>query len=257
MNARPTNGLHPISRRSLMLASGSAAACAPFSQANAAAGERILYRNPLAAAADVADFILEGDANISFPEARMVLENRRPPEEGQAANFVYWCPATFPGDVEISWQFRPLREPGLCILFFGARGLVEGRRVSPLDPRLAPRQGLYDQYNNSDLEYLSISYFRRRLESERRLNVVNLRFAPGFELLAQAADPIPSVYDGHPLHRLSLRKQGRRLTFTVDDLPVLDYTAPRHRRWPGGGNIGFRQMAPLRAEYANLVVRAT
>jgi len=42
----------------------------------------------------------------------------------------------------------------------------------------------------------------------------------------------------------------------IDDLPVLDWTAPAEMEIPQAGNIGFRQMAPLKAEYANLRVVA-
>ena len=80
----------------------------------------LIYENPLAAESDVAGFRLEGGAAISFPVGRMRIENRRDPSEGQKANLVYWCPEEMPADVSIAWDFCPIREPGLCILFFAA-----------------------------------------------------------------------------------------------------------------------------------------
>ena len=79
-----------------------------------------IYENPLAAPGDVKGFAMEGEAAITFPVERMRMENMRDPEEGQAANFVYWCPEIFPDSIAISWDFWPVREPGLCILFFAA-----------------------------------------------------------------------------------------------------------------------------------------
>jgi hypothetical protein len=248
-----------IDRRTLMLLSGSAALCATPATATPAADKappRLLYENALAKASDIDGFRLEGSAKIDFDTGRMVMENTRPREDGQAANYVLWCPETFPADIEISWEFRPLREPGLCILFFGARGIVDGKLVSIFDKRLAPRQGLYDQYNNSDISYLSLSYFRRQWADERALQLVNLRAAPGFEMLAQGADPIPSVENIRAPYDMVVRRLGRRVTMTINKLTVLDWTAPADRVFARDGQIGFRQMAPLRAEYANLKVYA-
>ena len=42
----------------------------------------VIYENPLASAADVEGFRLEGDAAITFPQGRMRMENRRDPAEG-------------------------------------------------------------------------------------------------------------------------------------------------------------------------------
>jgi len=196
-------------------------------------------------------------AQISFAEGRMVMESARPPEDGQDANFVHWCPEVFPRDIEISWDFTPLRLPGLAILFFAATGLSgDGEPISLFDPRLAPRAGRYEQYTSSDVSYLSLSYFRRRWEEEQRLHLVNLRAAPGFEMLAQGADPIPSEVGIGRTYAIRVRRKGPRVTMFIQDLPVLDWIAPEGRALPGAGHIGLRQMAPLKAGYANLRVVA-
>lgn len=85
--------------------------------AQAAKAGDIIYHNPMAKPEDVAAFKLEGDAKISFERGRMTLQNARDPSEGQASNFVFWCPEVFLDNVEISWKFWPVAEPGLCILF--------------------------------------------------------------------------------------------------------------------------------------------
>lgn len=229
-----------------------------MAQAHKACDEgALIYENPLASPDDVDGFILEGSAHVSFADGKMVMENARPPEEGQDANFVHWCPEIFPRDIEISWDFTPLRLPGLCILFFGATGLdADGAPISLFDPRLAPRAGRYEQYTSSDVSYLSLSYFRRRWEEEQRFHLVNLRAAPGFEMLAQGADPIPSEVGIGRTYRIRVRRKGARVTMLIEDLPVLDWTAPPDRALPEAGNIGLRQMAPLKAAYANLRVVA-
>ena len=48
----------------------------------------LIYENPLAAEADIKDFIMEGEAVITFPLGRMRLENKLSEKEGQKANYV-------------------------------------------------------------------------------------------------------------------------------------------------------------------------
>lgn len=233
------------------LASGLAASALPSSLFAADPGE-LIYANPMTSSSDVAKFKMEGDAKVDFPNQRMQLSALRDASEGQASNFVYWCPEVFPDHIEISWNFWPLKEPGLCILFFAAQG-QGGEHV--LSPTLKPRAGIYDQYTKSDIEALQISYFRRRWEEERAFHLANLRYAPGFELLAQGADPLPDVEDAKPPYRIRIRKSGRQVVFTINDLPVLNWTGANERKWPTKGSVGFRQMAPLVAEYSDLEVR--
>lgn len=172
----------------------------------------VLYRNPLAQPEDVAGFRLEGEGSATFPCGRMRLESTRSAGDGQAANLVLWCPVELTGDLEISWSFWPVHEPGLCILFVHARGR-DGRDL--FDPGLADRFGPYEQYHSGDIDAYHLSYFRRRWQSERRFHTCNLRKSYGFHLVAQGADPRPSVLDADGPYRL-------RLTVKV--------IAPRRRR---------------------------
>lgn len=217
--------------------------------------ERLLSHNPLAGAADVDGFRLEGDAEATFPEGRLRLASRRDPVEGQAANFVFWRPEAFPDHIAVSWEFRPLREPGLCILFFAARG---GGGEDLFDPRVARRAGEYLRYHSGDIDALHVSYYRRRAPEERAFHVCNLRKSRGFHLVAKGADPLPSVADARPPYTLRLTKCGLLVAFAIDDLPIFDWTddGRAYGRVLAGGKIGFRQMAPLVAEYANLRVHA-
>lgn len=224
------------------------AALAPYSVGD------VVYENPLHSAADVAGFRLEGEASVTFPDGRMRMENLRDAGEGQSANFVFWCPQELPADVAITWEFTPIREPGLAILFLSARGRG-GEDV--FDPALNARAGEYQQYHSGDLNALHVSYFRRRYASERAFHLANLRKSFGFHLVAQGADPIPDVEDARGPYRIRIEKWRGQVGFWINDLPIFSWEDDGQSYGPilGGGKIGFRQMAPLVAEYANLKVR--
>lgn len=214
---------------------------------------KLIYENPLNSEKDVEGFVLEGSANISFPEGRMRMENAMDPAAGQKANFVYWCRSEFPSDVSISWDFWPVKEPGLCILFFSARG-INGKDI--FDSSLAERNGEYDKYHHGDINTLHVSYFRRKWEEERAFHTCNLRKSYGFHLVSQGADPIPSVEDARAPYHIELVKCGNEIEFYINELCIFSWVDDGKTFGPllKGGKIGFRQMAPLVAEYANLKV---
>ncbi|WP_127490540.1 YesU family protein [Paenibacillus glycanilyticus] len=219
------------------------------------AGWRMIYNNPLCSAEDVSDYRMEGDAAVTFPMGRMRLESTRDPEEGQAANLVFWCPEQFPPDMVVTWDFWPVREPGLAILFFCAAG-IEGQDL--FDSGLAGRSGIYDQYHHGDINAFHVSYFRRRHAEERSFHTCNLRKSYGFHLVAQGADPIPDAADAEGPYRMQLLKQGPYVQFAVNDLLLFSFKDDGTTWGPllGKGKLGFRQMAPLIAEYGNLQVYA-
>ena len=216
----------------------------------------LLYENPLAGPPDVADWVREGQPVTSFPMGRMRLENGMDPTAGQAANYLFWCPQVFPADIVVRWSFRPFREPGLAMFWFAATG-TQGRDL--FDPALAPRAGEYRQYHSGEVNAYHLSYFRRKnAKGERDFHTCNLRKSHGFHLVAQGADPIPSVIDVLEDYRLELAFCRGTVRFSINDLPILQWHddgaigGPPH----GGGRIGVRQMAPLIAEYSNLTVYA-
>ena len=202
------------------------------------------YQNALASAADLDGWRLEGDGAVSFPLGRLRLESRRPPEDGQDANVVLWCPEDFGPNLTVEWDFWPIREPGLCILFFHARGRT-GEDLFDL----APRTGPYEQYHHGDLDTYHVSYFRRRWPAERALHTCNLRKSYGFELVAQGADPLPSVLDATGPYRLRLTIHDGLITFAINEVVSFSW---RDLQPLSGGKVGFRQMAPMIGDYANL-----
>ena len=215
--------------------------------------KKLIYHNPLRCPEDVKDFILEGSAKISFEDGKMRLENAMDASNGQKANYVLWCPEDFPSDVYIEWDFRPLREPGLCILFFAARG-KEGESI--FDEKLTERTGEYVQYHHGDINAFHVSYFRRKEPDERAFHTCNLRKSYGFHLVAQGADPIPGVEDAKEMYHIGMLKKGNVVKFYVNDLEVFSFEddGKTYGDLLKGGKIGFRQLAPLVAEYSDLKV---
>lgn len=216
---------------------------------------KLIYENALSCEEDIRGFVLEGSAKLSFPEGKLRMENALSAEQGQKANYVLWCPEEFPADVRIEWKFQPLREPGLAILFFAARGR-NGKDI--FDASLAERTGEYPQYHHGDINAFHVSYFRRKEPDERALHTCNLRKSYGFYLVSQGGDPIPDAEDCGQMYRMALEKKGSLVRFLVEDVEVFRYEDDGEAYGPllSGGKIGFRQLAPMVGEYAELKVYA-
>lgn len=216
------------------------------------------YTNALAQEHDIEGFRLEGKALVSFVDGAMRLG----PVPGgsdmaQENNCVLWCPLDFGPNVSIEWRFRPLSEHGLAMVFFAARG-KDG--LDLFDPRLAPRDGHFDQYRRGDIDGLWFSYYRRSKPDERAFRVCNLRrLGNGDELCAQAADPIPPAVDASRDYAMRIQmstcptSNETTVLVTIDGLGVLRWTGSGPA--DGWGKVGFRQMAPLVASYSDLVVK--
>jgi len=213
-----------------------------------------LYANPLTVQEHIKDWKLEGRAKISFEHNRLHLENELDPViYGDLAHWVYWCPVDFPDKIMIEWDFYPVREPGLCMFFFAAAG----RNGEDLfDPTLPVRQGQYPEYHSGPINALHLSYFRHKYADERAFRTCNLRKSYGFHLAAIGADPLPPVEDAVPPYHMKLVKYEEVVQFSINELVVLEWEDDGRTYGPiyGGGKIGFRQMAPMKAAYANLVI---
>ncbi|MCQ2537790.1 MAG: YesU family protein [Lachnospiraceae bacterium] len=215
--------------------------------------EQLIYDNPLGCAEDVKDFVLEGSAKISFPEGCLRLENALSAEQGQKANYVFWCNKDFPDNIMITWDFKPIEEPGLAILFFAAKG-KNGEDI--FDSGLQKRTGEYPLYHHGDINAFHVSYFRRKEPDERQFHTCNLRKSYGFYLVTQGADPIPDVQDVADFYHLKLVKRTNRVEFYVNDLMsfAFDDDGTTYGDFLREGKIGFRQLAPMVGEYKNLKV---
>lgn len=199
---------------------------------------------------DIAEWVREGPVSaLEGDDGLELFSSAGEAQGGDFAHFTLWCPVEFDDGVRVSWSFRPLIDDGLAMLFFGAAGLG----ADLFSPRLAPRVGYYPQYHSGDIRTLHVSYYRRKWASERRFSTCNLRKSPGFQLVAQGADPLPAVADVDGFYRIHVEKDGATVRFGIDDLTLFTWTDDSDSV-VGAGRIGFRHMAPLRASYRDLEV---
>jgi len=219
---------------------------------------KLLYENPLEKQSDVDSFIKEGELKVSFANGKMRLENMLDEALGQKSNFLFWCPKKFPSDIQIEWDFMPLSDSGLAMMFFCANGK---NGIDLFDKSLHKRTGEYQQYHSSDINAFHASYFRRKLADERIFHTCNLRKSCGFHLVAQGADPIPSAIDAQKspsMYHITIKKEQSNITFSINNLTIYTFIddGKTYGNLLNGGYIGFRQMAPLVAEYSSLKVFA-
>lgn|SRR5699024_5593385 len=213
--------------------------------------EKKIYENPLRTPSDVKDFIAEGNPKIEFDDG-LVLSNGDPEENGDYAHFLLWLPEVFPDNIRIHWEFEPLREPGLCMLFFAAKA-KNGQSI--FDDSLEKRNGYYPQYHHGDINAYHLSYYRRKYATERCFQTANLRKSYGFHLVSQGADPLPNVEDVEKPYEMNVEKYQGRITFSINDLEIFQWQ-DEGKEGPvlEEGNIGFRQMAPMKARYRQLEI---
>ncbi len=213
----------------------------------------LIYENKFEKEDDIKDFVLEGKAVISFETGVMRMENALSKDEGQKANYVLWCPIEFPSEVLITWDFKPVKEPGLAILFFAAKG-CNGEDL--FDPSLSERTGEYPLYHHGDINAFHVSYFRRKEADERAFHTCNLRKSYGFYLVTQGADPIPDASEDNEFYHMSILKKKDEVSFFINDLKIFSFSDsdPRYGEPLKGGKIGFRQLAPMIGEYKDLAV---
>lgn len=212
----------------------------------------LLYENKLSSPDDVNGFKLEGIAEIGFDLGVMRMHSEIDKETGKQHNFVFWCPQIFEGDMKISWKFRPISEPGLAMMFFCAQG-INGEDL--FSPSLSPRNGGYGRYHSGDINCYHASYFRRMRPEERTFHLCNLRKSCGCHLVAHGADPLPGSEDADRFYQIEIVKLGNTIAFSIEDLLIYEWIddeacGPLLNK----GKIGFRQMAPLCAEYKELTV---
>ncbi len=219
----------------------------------------LIYENPLASEDDTKNFVMEGDASVTFPDGKMRLENNLDPALGQASNYVYWCDKKLPDSIIIEWNFKPLNDDGLAIMFFSADGQ---NGIDLFDPSLSKRDGQYKQYHSGDINAFHVSYYRHSTENESGFHVCNLRKSAGFEMVAQGADPLPQAKDVQKPYKMKVIKDKETVKFYINDpvtgieLMPFEFTdnEEEHGALLGGGYIGFRQKAPLIGEYSDLKV---
>ena len=140
-------------------------------------------------------------------------------------------------------------------MFYGAKG-KNGEDI--FEEGLAQRTGEYVQYHHGDINAFHVSYFRRKESDERAFHTCNLRKSYGFHLVAQGGDPIPDADEVREPFTMAVLKKGAETAFFINELEIFRFVDDGVTYGPllGGGAIGFRQLAPLVAEFSNLKVYA-
>lgn len=210
---------------------------------------KTLFEASLANKNDISGWILEGPGSIVFRDGWMEMKSQRP--DGPEGHIVLWSPRDFPENFVAEWEFEMLDEHGLCILFFCAKGR---HGEDALDSALAPRNGVFKQYTNGDIDCYHISYYANSPTEPRR--VANLRKNHGFYLLSNG--PVGALGNDtkDTVHRALLIKDGGRIQMAVNGKIIIDATDDGRRAGPVlvDGKIGFRQMQWTHARYRNFRV---
>ncbi len=205
----------------------------------------LIYENALSSEADLDGAVIESSEEdqpvITFDNGRMRMESD--------VHFLLWFPDDLPDNIAVTWEFLPEVDDGLAMFWFCAKGR-EGEDL--FDPSLDERTGSYSQYNRGDINAYHLAYFRRNPWDDPHLNTVNLRKSYGHELVALGANPIPAVEHVEDLYTIQVIKSGPNIQVSINDIVVVDWY-DEDEYWEEG-KIGFRQMANLAAEYANLRV---
>lgn len=165
-------------------------------------------------------------------------------------HFVYWPAEVLPADFVAEWEFQPLSDRGLCIVFLAARG-QKGEHLS--DKGLAPRDGTFRGYIQGDINAYHISYFADAPDNPGR-TTSNMRKNNGFYLVANGPMGIPG--GSRAIHRVTLVKRGGHVQLGVDGQSIIDWTDDGAQYGPvlGEGQIGFRQMKWITGRYRNFKV---
>lgn len=171
----------------------------------------------------------------------MTLRTRSDLATNQPGHFVYWAPPILPDGFIAEWEFKPLSENGLAIIFFAAHG---SGNQDIFDQSLRPRNGVFTQYTQGDLMNYHITCFAHLPLFQTGRPTSNLRKNSGFYLAAQGAVAVrPHSPD---YQRLRLIKQGNHIQFQSGERVIIDWQdrdAPRYGAAYRGGRLGFRQMA--------------
>jgi Domain of unknown function (DUF1961) len=199
------------------------------------------------------DWVKDGPVMMSFHDGWAKVWSNLEGISKRAGHIVWWCPEDFPDSFIAEWQVKIVKEHGLCIVFFAARG-VNGNNV--FDPALKKRNGTFANYIKEDLTSYHVSYFTNAPMNPGRPQT-NLRKNNKFFLVAQGECGIQPK--SNQVHKVTLIKVKNRINMLVDGKSVLSWTDPGTKRYGKAwtdGNIGLRHMRWTVADYRNFQVWA-
>jgi hypothetical protein len=208
---------------------------------------KLIYANNFSTEADIKDWIMEGPGKIEFINKAMHMYSLN--EEG---HHVFWCPKDFPKSFIAEWNaqnFEP--DAGLCIIFFGAKGL---NNESIFDSSMPKRTtGVFTDYTKGAMNCYHISYYANAKDDPHR-ETANLRKNKGFNLVltGQKGIPIESTLK----HHVVLIKDEGHIQMFVDDNKIIDWQddGVKYGKVIEDGKIGFRQMRWTNFSYDNFKV---
>lgn len=226
------------------------ASAPPVPHALPAKGE-LLYQSTMSEKGTVANWIMEGNAQVKFRDGWMEMWS-----PDKSAHHVFWCPQDFPDSFIATWEAQNLAtDAGLLIVFFAAIG-ENGEDI--FSPTLPARDGTFTQYTNGNIKSYHISYYANVAHEPGRVHA-NLRKNNTFSLLQSGSEGIPT--QSAAIHKITLIKQGAHIHLLIDGRSVIDYIDNQplindvDTGGPlAGGKIGFRQMQWSHFRYRNFQV---
>jgi hypothetical protein len=169
-----------------------------------------------------------------------------------AEHTVFWCPQDFPESFIAEWEFEPLSQYGLAIVFFAARG-ENGEDL--FEPSLPKRDGKFVHYTHGSITSYHISYFANVENYQMGRIDSNLRKNNKFYRVGGGPVAIPPGTQGW--QQMRLIKDGSRIQLFANGKICVDWTDDDPDRYGpphGSGKIGFRQMTQTVGAYRNFRV---
>ena len=210
----------------------------------------LLYAPDFSKRETLDDWHMEGSGIYQSRRDGWLTMESAEPDASSGGHIVFWAPPNVPDAFVAEWDFQPLSNEGLCIVFFAATGR-NGEHL--FDPSLTKRIGNFGQYIKGDIACYHISYYANTPFNPGRI-VSNLRKNPGFFLVSNGQPSVPA--GSKDIHKVTLVKQKGHIRFAVDGIQTINWTDEGTTYGPiyGKGMIGFRQMRWMKARYRNLKV---
>jgi hypothetical protein len=207
----------------------------------------LLYESRMNTPESIAGWVKEGPLDLRFENGAMRMRCI-----DFAEHTVFWCPQEFPDRFVAEWEFEPLSQYGLAIIFFAARG-EHGEDI--FDPALPKRDGKFVHYTRGAITSYHVSYFANvenyqmgRIDSNLRKNNKFYRVGGG---------PVAIQPGTAGWQRMQLIKDGSRIQLFANGTICVDWTDDDPERYGpplAGGKIGLRQMTQTIGAYRNFRV---
>lgn len=185
-------------------------------------------------------WVAEGKPDLAVDNGRLVIRNA-----GEHA--VLWSTLVLPDRFLLEWDFQPVRQNGLAIVFFSMSSAKNGGDI--FQPGLARRNADFARYHSGDFDGYHVSYFAFSYKPGHSARATtNLRkhrnsLGWGQRLIATGPNVLAFAQANSP-HRLRLAKLGERIILEIDGRVNIDIDDDNAQFGGalGPGQFGFRQM---------------